>query len=78
MEQTVKTLTLEAVTGSGPGHIREIHLRVTGFRPEVPERRPRGAFKAVWEWLLWPVSGKSRPVQRGFVYRPQAMGEFDL
>ena len=41
MEQTIKTLILEAVTGSGPGHIREIHLKVTGFRPEVPQHTVR-------------------------------------
>jgi len=41
MEQTIKTLILEAVAGSGPGHIREIHLKVTGFRPEVPQHTVR-------------------------------------
>ena len=41
MEQTIKTLILEAVAGSGPGHIREIHLKVTGFRPEVPQHMVR-------------------------------------
>jgi len=39
--ETVKTLILEAVAGSGPGHIREIHLKVTGFRPEVPQHTVR-------------------------------------
>ena len=39
--QTIKTLILEFVTGSGPGHIQEIHLRVTEFRPEVPQHTVR-------------------------------------
>ena len=41
MEQNIKTLILETVTGSGPGHIREIHLKVKGFRPEVPQHTVR-------------------------------------
>jgi hypothetical protein len=39
--QTIKTLILEVLTGEGPGHIREIHLRVTEFRPEVPQHTVR-------------------------------------
>ena len=38
---TIKTLILELLTGEGPGHIREIHLRVTEFRPEVPQHTVR-------------------------------------
>ena len=41
MNRTIKTLILEFVSGSGPGHIREIHLRVIEFRPEVPEHTVR-------------------------------------
>lgn len=38
---TIKTLILEFVTGNGPGHIKEIHLQVAEFRPEVPEHTVR-------------------------------------
>ncbi|MFC1828059.1 hypothetical protein ACFL0O_00420 [Thermodesulfobacteriota bacterium] len=38
---TIKTLILEILTGEGPGHIKEIHLRVTEFRPSVPEHTVR-------------------------------------
>lgn len=41
IEKTIKTLILECVTGGGPGHIREIHLTVTEFRPEVPQHTVR-------------------------------------
>ena len=41
MVQTIKTLILEFVTGNGPGHIREIHLQVVEFRPEVPQHTVR-------------------------------------
>jgi len=41
MEQTIKTLILEVVAGNGPGHIQEIHLAVTEFRPEVPQHTVR-------------------------------------
>ena len=37
MMQTIKTLILEFVTGNGHGHIRETHLQVAEFRPEVPQ-----------------------------------------
>ena len=39
--QTIKTLILEWVAGNGAGHIKEIHLQVTGFRPEVPQHTVR-------------------------------------
>ena len=39
--KTVKNLILEVLAGSGPGHIREIHLVVTQFRPEVPQHTVR-------------------------------------
>jgi uncharacterized alkaline shock family protein YloU len=35
--ETIKTLILEIVSGNGACHIREIHLQVTGLRPEVPQ-----------------------------------------
>lgn len=38
---TIKNLILEFMAGNGPGHIREIHLRVTEFRPEVPQHTVR-------------------------------------
>jgi len=41
MQQTIKTLILECVGENGPSHIREIHLRVTEFRPEVPQHTVR-------------------------------------
>jgi hypothetical protein len=41
MMQTIKTLILEFVAGNGPGHIREIHLQVAEFRPEVPQHTVR-------------------------------------
>ena len=41
MEQSIKTLILECVGQNGPSHIREIHLKVTEFRPEVPQHTVR-------------------------------------
>ena len=41
IEKTIKTLIIEIVTGNGPGHIREIHLQVIEFRPEVPQHTVR-------------------------------------
>jgi len=41
IEKTIKTLILEIMTGNGPGHIREIHLQVTEFRPQVPQHTVR-------------------------------------
>jgi len=38
---TIKTLILEFVAGNGPGHIQEIHLQVSEFRPEVPQHTVR-------------------------------------
>jgi len=38
---TIKTLILEILTGEGSGHIKEIHLRVTEFRPDVPQHTVR-------------------------------------
>ena len=38
---TIKTLILEILTGQGPGHIQEIHLRVSEFRAEVPQHTVR-------------------------------------
>ena len=39
--ETIKTLILEIIQGDGPSHIQEIHLRVTEFRPEVPQHTIR-------------------------------------
>ncbi len=41
IRNTIKTLILEVVAGNGPSHIREIHLQVTEFRPEVPQHTVR-------------------------------------
>ena len=41
MTGTIKTLILEIVQGDGPSHIQEIHLKVTEFRPEVPQHTVR-------------------------------------
>jgi hypothetical protein len=38
---TIKTLILEMLSGEGPGHIKEIHLRVTEFKPDVPQHTVR-------------------------------------
>ena len=35
--ETIKTLILECVVGNSAQHIREIHLKVSEFRPEVPQ-----------------------------------------
>jgi len=39
--KTIKTLILEIMDGNGSAHIREIHLQVTEFRPEVPQHTVR-------------------------------------
>jgi len=41
MQQTIKTLILECVGQNGPSHLREIHLKVTELRPEVPQHTVR-------------------------------------
>ena len=38
---TIKTLILEFMAGNGTGHIKEIHLRVTEFKPNVPQHTIR-------------------------------------
>lgn len=38
---TIKTLILEILSGEGLGHIKEIHLRVTEFNPNVPQHTVR-------------------------------------
>lgn len=38
---TIKTIILEFVAENGAGHIKEIHLAVAAFRPEVPEHTVR-------------------------------------
>ena len=38
---TIKTLILEFVAGNGSGHIKEIHLGVIEFRPNVPQHTVR-------------------------------------
>jgi hypothetical protein len=39
--QTIKTLILEFLASNGAGHLQEIHLGVTEFRPEVPQQTIR-------------------------------------
>jgi len=39
--QTIKTLILEFLTSNGSRHIQEIHLKVSEFRPEVPQHTVR-------------------------------------
>jgi hypothetical protein len=41
MTGTIKTLILEIIQGEGPSHLQEIHLKVTEFRPEVPQHTVR-------------------------------------
>lgn len=41
ISSTIKTLILEFMAGNGTGHIKEVHLRVTEFRPNVPEHTVR-------------------------------------
>ena len=41
MKDTIKTLIIEFVTGNGASHIQEIHLKVSEFRPEVPQHTVR-------------------------------------
>lgn len=41
IQGTAKTLILEIMADNGTGHIREIHLQVTEFRPEVPQHTLR-------------------------------------
>jgi hypothetical protein len=41
ISQTIKTLILEFLTSNGAGHLQEIHLRVSEFRPEVPQHTVR-------------------------------------
>ena len=39
--KAIKTLIIEFVSENGPSHIKEIHLKVTEFRPEVPQHTVR-------------------------------------
>ena len=39
--ETIKTLILECVVGNSAQHIHEIHLKVSEFRPEVPQHTVR-------------------------------------
>lgn len=41
MTTTIKTLILEVLTGKGASHIKEIHLKVTELRPDVPQHTVR-------------------------------------
>jgi hypothetical protein len=41
IKQTIKTLILEHVSENGASHIKEIHLQVVEFRPEVPQHTIR-------------------------------------
>ena len=38
---TIKTIILEVLTGQGASHIKEIHIKVTELRPDVPEHTVR-------------------------------------
>ena len=37
----IKTLILEFIAGKGPGHIKEIHLKITELRADVPQHTVR-------------------------------------
>lgn len=39
--KSIKTLILEIVGGQGPSHIKEVHLQVVEFRPDVPQHTVR-------------------------------------
>lgn len=39
--KSIKTLILEIMGGQGPAHIREVHLQVLEFRPDVPQHTVR-------------------------------------
>jgi hypothetical protein len=39
--KSIKTLILEIVGGNGPAHIKEVHLQVVEFRPDVPQHSIR-------------------------------------
>ena len=39
--KSIKTLILEIIDGHGPSHIKEVHLQVTEFRPDVPQHTVR-------------------------------------
>jgi len=41
IEKSIKTLILEIIDGQGPSHIKEVHLQVTEFRPDVPQHTVR-------------------------------------
>lgn len=41
IRQTIKTLILECVADNVASHIKEIHLQVVEFRPEVPQHTVR-------------------------------------
>jgi len=41
IEPSIKTLILEFIAENGSSHIQEIHLKVTEFRPEVPQHTIR-------------------------------------
>ena len=41
MTTTIKTIILEVLTGEGPSHIKEIHLKVTELRPDIPQHTVR-------------------------------------
>jgi hypothetical protein len=41
IEKSIKTLILEIMGGNGPSHIKEVHLQVVEFRPDVPQHTVR-------------------------------------
>lgn len=41
IEKSIKTLILEIVGGNGASHIKEVHLQVVEFRPDIPQHTVR-------------------------------------
>ena len=41
INKAIKSLIIEFVSGNGPSHIKEIHLQIVEFRPEVPQHTVR-------------------------------------
>lgn len=70
IQKTIKTLIIEFMTGNSPGHIREIHLRVTEFRPEVPQHTVRARLSEMAR--TENLEGKVKCFGRGFygLYEP--------
>ena len=41
IDKSIKTLILEIMGSNGPSHIKEVHLQVVEFRPDVPQHTVR-------------------------------------